>query len=100
MDSREAIVSAVETVGELLVVESKEMESGGIQIMNVNRIADNVVGEIIGFAVGESAANTCPRHPDRIAAGVVISSVVVVGQRALGIDGAPELSSPDNECFV
>jgi len=100
VDIGEAVVAALETVRELGVVQTEEVHGGGVEVVDVNGVTNDVVTEIIGFSVNVTAANSGAGHEDAEAARVVIASVVVTGERALGVDGATELAAPDDECVL
>lgn len=54
VDIGQAEVTALEAIGELLMVDPQTVEDGGVQVMDVNRILDHVVTEVIGLTVGEA----------------------------------------------
>lgn len=43
VDVGQAIVAALEAVSETLVVEAEQVENGGVQVVDVNRVLDDVV---------------------------------------------------------
>ena len=47
VDIGEAIISALKLVGELLVVDSKQVHDGGIQVMDVNGVLCNIITVVI-----------------------------------------------------
>ena len=40
MDIGQAEVTALDFIGQLLVVQAKQMQDGGVQVVNVNRVLD------------------------------------------------------------
>ncbi len=100
MDVGESIIAALETVRELGVVQTEEVHGGGVEVVDMNGVPNDVVTEVIGFSVNMTAAYAASGHEDAEAARVVIASVVVTGERALGVDGATELAAPDDECVL
>ena len=51
---REPKVSALETIRQSPVVDSQAMENRGIEVVNVHRVLDYVVTEVIGTSVGDT----------------------------------------------
>lgn len=63
VDIGESIISALILEDELGVVHSELMEQGGIEIEETHGIPDDIVGEFVGFAVGDAPAETAARDP-------------------------------------
>ncbi len=78
----------MEAVGEAGVIEAQEVEGGGVEIVDVDRILGDIVTEVIGFSMDVAAFDACASHPDTEAAGMVVAAIVVGGEFALGVDGA------------
>ena len=51
MDVGEAEVPALEAVGELFVVEAKEMEEGRVEIVDMDFSIDDAEAELVALAV-------------------------------------------------
>jgi len=51
LDAGELEVEAEVAVGEPLVVEAEQVQHGGVEVADVHRVFDDVVGEIVGLAV-------------------------------------------------
>ena len=51
-DVRQAEVPALELVGELRVVQAHQVKDGGVQVVDVDRVFDHVVAEIVGAGRG------------------------------------------------
>ena len=73
------------------------MQQGRVHVMNMHRIADHIVTEVVGLSVRHSSSNAATRHPDAVATRVVVAAKVGGRQRSLAEDGASELTGPDNE---
>src|SRR6185503_275283 len=97
LDAGEPLVEALEAVAEPLVIEAKQVEERRLEVADVHRILDDVVGEIVRLTVGHAAPDAAAGHPQREAARVVVSPVVLWGELPLAVHGAPELSSPDDQ---
>ena len=76
------------------------MEESGVKVVDVDGVADDVVAELVGFAVDETFLETTAGHPHGEAARVVVASEVVFGDIALTVGGAAEFAAPDDEGFV
>jgi hypothetical protein len=61
------------SVGELFVIESKQMEDGGVKIMHIHRPFSGKSSEVVRGSVGEAWLCPAPGHPDREAPGVVVA---------------------------
>ncbi len=79
------------------MVNSKAVENCGIQVVNVCRVLDDIVTEIVCFSINGAWFYTSACHPDGEAAWMVIPSVVFPGQFALTIDGPSKFPSPDDQ---
>src|SRR5688572_26032173 len=82
------------------VIDSHAIQYRGIQIMHMHRVADDVVGIIIGFAVNGARFDTAPCKPHAETARMMISSVTFLGQRSLRVNGTTKLATPDNQRVV
>src|ERR1051325_782652 len=94
VDVGEAEVAALETVGELLVIDAEKMEQRGVKVMDVHDVLDGVVAEFVGLAVGNASADAGASHPDGEAFDVMIAAI------ALGHRGAAKFAAPDHERLV
>ncbi len=97
VDTGKAAIEALETVAEAVVFEAEQVQDGGVEVADVEGVFDDVVGEVVGFAIDGAAFGTAAGHPHGEAAGVVVATVVVSGEAALGVDGAAEFAAPDDE---
>ena len=82
------------------MINAETVQDGGVQVMNVHRVAGNVVGVIVGFAEDHAALDAAAGQPDRIAPGMVVAPVIFIGERALAIDRAAKFAAPDDEGIV
>jgi hypothetical protein len=88
-------------VGELLVVETEQVEDGCVEVVDGDRILLGLETEFVGRSVDRPAADAAARHPDTKSVGGVIAAVRRV-TRAVEFDGrgAPKLSAEDDEGIV
>ena len=82
------------------MINAESIENSGIEIVNVHRVFDDVVSEIVCFAIYRSSFYSSSGHPFSETFGVVVSSVIGFRERALAIDGSTEFSTPDNQRVI
>jgi len=97
VDIGESEVTALEPIGELRVVDAQSVEERGVEVVDVDRVFHDVVTVIVGFPVHVTGFDSGTGDPIGEATSVVVATVVGLGQLALAIDGAAELSAPDHE---
>src|SRR5688500_9074700 len=96
----QAEVAALELVGQLLVVDAHEVQHGGVEIVDVDRVLHDVVAVVVGLPVDEPRLDPAAGGPEREAAAVVVAAVVGGGELALAVDRPAELPAPDDERLV
>ena len=62
-------------IGQALVVEAQEMQDGGVQIVNVDRLLDCREAELIGGAVDVAAAHAAAGQEHGEAVVIMIAAV-------------------------
>ena len=97
VDIREPVVAPLEAVGEAGVVVAEEVEQCGVEVVHVDRVAGDVVAEVVGFTVHEPRLHAAAGEPHREAASVVVASVVGGLELALAVGRAAELAAPDHQ---
>ena len=80
-DVCEAEVAAAGAVGELGVVDTHEVEDGGVDIVDVDGLVDDLPAEVVGGAVGHAALDAAAGEPHAEAVGVVVAAGVGAGSR-------------------
>ena len=93
-------VESLEFDRQAAMVDSQAVENRGVQVVDVDRVLDDVVAEVVGFAVHDTRLDAATRHPDREAARMMVATVVLARQIALAVDGAAKLTAPDNQRVV
>lgn len=63
MNIRQPEVATLKTIGQPGVVDAQLMQNRGLQIVDVNGIANNVVRVVVRFAMDCSRLDPAPRHP-------------------------------------
>lgn len=81
--------------GQTFMVESEQMENGGMQIIDVNLPIDAEIPEVIGGAMRHSALDPTPGHPHRESMMIVFAAISILSMRC-----SSEFSSPKNERVV
>src|SRR5262245_62164870 len=76
------------------------MKDRRIQIVDVNRIARDVVAEIVRLAESYAGFDSSAGKPHSETARMMIAPVISLGQLALGIDGAAEFPAPDDQGVI
>ena len=99
-NTRQFLIQSLELVRQPIVIETQQLQHGGVEVANVDRVSDDVVGEIVGLTVDRATLGTAAGHPHREAARVMVAAVVVFGEPALRVDRAAELAAPDDQRVV
>ena len=60
----EPVIAALVAVGEFFMVDAEEVEDGGIEIVDVDRVLGDVVAPIVGLTVCDAAFYSTAGHPD------------------------------------
>src|SRR5205809_79005 len=97
---RQTMVAPLVAVSQTAVVDAQAVEHGGVQVVDVDRIRNDVVGKIVGLSVADARLDAAARQPEGEAARVMVAAIVVGGEGALAIDGAAKLAAPDDEGIV
>ena len=97
MDIGQPVISPLEAVGKACVIEAEEMHRGGVEVVDMHGILDDVVAEIISFTVDMASADSASGHENAEAPRVMVSTVVVAGQGSLGVDSPAELAPPNHQ---
>ena len=96
MDIGQSIVTTLLAEGQPSMVDTEAVKYSGVEIVNVNRVANDVVAKIVRGSMNVSASSSTSGKPHREATSMMISTVV--GFHApLTIDGSSELSAPDDQ---
>ena len=98
-DVGEAVASTLVFEGKFFMIESHEVEDGGVEIVDVDGVPDDVVAEVVGLAI-YAGFYAAAGHPDGKAAGVVVAAIVLFGEGTLAIVCAAEFAAPDDEGLV
>lgn len=94
---RQAVVPSLESIGKPLVIQSQAMQYRGVQVVDMNGIADNVVAIVVRGTVADAGPHSAPCEPHGEAASMMVPAVIVGGERSLGIDRTAELAAKNHE---
>ena len=75
IDVGDAIVTPLMTISEVFVVETEEVEDGGMEVVHVHLVFDRPVTEFIGGSVGESAFGSAASQPHCETIGIMVTSI-------------------------
>ena len=93
----QAVVASTVAVGQLLMVESHEMEDRCMEVMDMDPVLYCGQAEIVSRPVAEAGFHSTPGHEHREAVGVVIpTGALAVLSRWL----ATELTAPDDQGLI
>src|SRR5262249_21005750 len=76
------------------------MEDRRVKVVYVDRIARDVVAEIVSLAYRDAGFDSSAGEPNGKTARVMVAAVIGLGQFALRIDGAAEFSAPNDQRVV
>ena len=88
----QAHVSATETVGEFLMIQSEKLEDGGMEIEYFRDVFHRMHADFVGRAVDKTALQAPACHPDGEGCLMVVPTV-----RLGGMGGPAELRRPNHE---
>ena len=77
------------------MVDTEEVEHGGVEVVDLDFVFDGLVAPVVGCSVANPRFDAAPSHPGGEAEGVVVAPI-----SALGEGGASEFAGPDDERFV
>src|SRR5579862_806209 len=93
-------ISPLKLVGEFGVIDAQAIKYGGLDVVNVNRVFDNVIAVVVRLADGDSALDPPARHPHGEAARMVVAAIVGAAEFALAINGAAEFTAPNHQSVI
>ena len=106
----EPVRPALEFEGQALVVDAEQVQERGVEVVDVDRVFDDRVAEVVGAAEGDAALDAAAGQPDAegvlvmVAAGLggrlVVSSVpCIIGVRPNSPPQTTSVSSSRPRCF-
>src|SRR5262249_42960809 len=88
-------VAARVAIGQFLVVETEQVQDGGMPVVDVYFAVDRFVAVVVGASVGEAAFDPTAGQPHGEALVVVVAAI-----GSLGIGSTAELAAPDDQRFL
>ena len=88
----QAEISSRMAIGQLFVVQSQQVQNGGMPIVDVHFALYGFVAVFVGGSVAESALYPAACHPSGVSLVVVVAAV-----SALGVGRPSEFAGPDDE---
>ena len=97
VDIRQSEAAALVAVGELFVIDAKQVHHGCLKIVYMDRVLGYIPGEVIRSAIADTRFNSPSRHPKTEGSSVMIASVFrFVFDVALSKNRASEFASPND----
>ncbi len=97
MDVGEPEVAALELIGQPGVIDAEAVEQGGLDVVDMNGVFDDVVAVVVGFTNDCTGLYAAPGHPHREAAGMMIATVIGISKPTLAVYGAAKFATPDDK---
>ena len=95
--SDQSLVQACIEVGQIVGWKTHQAQDRGMQMFDMEPIADSLASQLIGLAHTDPTLNATSGHPHGKTVGIVITP------RAFGVFSGrltTKFPSPDNECFI
>ena len=92
MDIGKAKVTAIESIGQSLMVDSTEVQNRGMKVVKMTRILHRPITKRIGFAIVNTTSHSTPREPS--GEGV---RIMVTTPASLGIGGSPKFTTTHHQ---
>src|SRR5260370_13568170 len=84
VDVGKAVIAALEAVGQLLVVQAEQVQNGRLEVMDVDRILDDVIAQLVSCAEGQAALDAAAGQPHGEGVRVVVAAPPLQAAAALG----------------
>src|SRR5690242_20638091 len=82
------------------VIDAQAVQQRGVEIVNVDTVADDVIAIIVRLAMAHARLRSPAGNPQAEATPVMVAAIIVLGQRPLAVHGAAELASPNHQRLV
>ena len=79
------------------MVDAQAVEHGGVEVVDVDGVFKDVVGEVVGFADGLTGFDAAAGAPKGVASWVMVATEAGFGDVALAVGGASEFAAPDDQ---
>ena len=95
MDVGQSEIASRVAIRQAFVIQSHQMEDGGVEVVHVNSILDGSESEYVGGSKTETRFDPATRHPDGEPVVVVVASLLALGSRC-----ASKFATPQNQGFI
>jgi hypothetical protein len=101
VDVGEAEIAALMGVSKALVVEAETVKDGGLEVVDVNGVFDDVKAEFIRGAIGEASFYSTTSHPHGEGLGMVIATEAAAERSVIFDHGSTtEFAASNDEGIV
>lgn len=101
VDIGEAVVTALEAVGEFFVIEAQEMHPGGLEVVDVDGVLRDREAEVIGGSVGGAGLGAAAGHDHGVAVREMVAAQnATLGGAPFAEGGSPKLAPEHDERVV
>lgn len=90
IDIRQPKIATCVSIRQSLMIDAKQMQQGGVQVMHVNGILNRGITKIVRRPKGQTTSHTSASHPNRERLGVMVSSIAVLRKRSPAKFGPPK----------
>ena len=95
MDIGKAKVTAIESIGQSLMIDSTEVQNRGMKVVKMTRILHRPITKRIGFAIMNTTSHSTPDEPS--GEGV---QIMVTTPASLGSGGSPKLATTHHQVGI
>src|SRR3984957_4557431 len=96
----QAEIASLEFVRQAEMINTEAMQDGGLQVVDVHGIFEDVIGKVISLTDAQASLDPAAGHPNGEAARVMVAAVVRGAELALAIHGAAKFAGPYDECVI
>src|SRR5688500_15093360 len=82
------------------MIDAESLQDRRVQVMQAHRVFRGAVGVEVGPDIASTGLHAATGHPHGETLRMVIAAVVRLGERALAVDRAAKLTSPDHQGIV
>ena len=79
------------------MLDPQQVQDRGVQVVDMHRIADDVVTIFVGLTISGTRFDPGSREQHGVAAGVMVTAIIVYRHSPLRIDRTAKFPAPDNQ---
>jgi hypothetical protein len=95
----QSVLAALIAERQACMIDPAEMQHGGLHVMDVDRVGNDVPGEVVGLAINGSRFDAAAGHPPAVSAAEMIAAFGIC-RITLPERCATELAAPDDERII